>query len=881
MSSLPQGIVTFVFTDIEGSTKLWEAHPVEMQEALRQHDEILTTNFEEHGGIVVKHRGEGDSFFVVFTVASHALQAAAAVQKKLAETAWPIPQPICVRMAVHSGEAELRDGDYYGVTVNRCARLRSIAHGGQVVVSTATVELARVLETQELQLINLGTHRLKDIATPEQVFQLTSPGLKEEFPPLRSLQGPVNPLPIQVTPFIGREQELSELHERLTHTRLLSVLGPGGAGKTRLAIQLANEAMTNYPDGVWLVELAPIQEPSLLYQTVAAVFGLKEGQQQSIKEALIEYLGTKKLLLVLDNCEHLIDASAQLAAHLLQTCPQLQMIVTSREPLTITGETLWRIPSLSLPNPEEQHSVEQLLAYEAVRLFVDRAQAVQASFTVTKQNAAAVADICARLDGIPLALELAAARVKALSVEQIAARLAESFRLLSGGDRTRLPRQQTLRALMDWSYQLLNESERMLWRRLSVFAGSFSLEAAEAVSSGDGVDDFEIVDILSQLVDKSLVQSEGRDGEVRYRLLTTIRQYGQEKLLEAGEQEERMALFCAYYVTFIEHTAGGMHTPHMQGSTVKEWTRELSNLRVAMDWSQQSAASQPNMMEQAGRLISATDSFWSMLGITREGHDRLQIWLEGPQSRDFPHTRVHALLTAVNMTYLVDQQRAIAYIQEALSLANSLGEPSLQAKALYYMALGCHVLGQYQQAVALFDQAYVILKSLNADWQISSLLRFKAIALVNQSQDAEARLIIEEGLQLCRRLGDPHEEAALFRMLGSLALNEGRVDEAKRYYRESMVTTCELADKMCTLSGLGGVSLIAEAMGEAQLAAWLGGAYKELSTSIGGGMNVWLHRSSADIWAALETEQPAAWSSGREAGYDEAIARARAVVAEG
>jgi predicted ATPase/class 3 adenylate cyclase len=880
MPSLPVGIVTFLFTDIEGSTKIWEEYPVNMQEALRQHDEILSTIFFEHGGVVVKQRGEGDSFFVVFSIPSDAVRAACLVQEKLAKTEWPVPQSLRVRMALHSGEAEFRDGDYYGTTVNRCARLRAIAHGGQVVLSEVTAQLANGNLPSEITLLDLGSHRLKDLSTPEQVFQLIYPGLTEGFPPLRSLHSRQHNLPVQATSFIGRESELKELHTRLRQTRLLSLLGPGGTGKTRLSLQLAAESAEDFPDGVWLAELAPLQDHGLLYQTVASIFGIKEQNHLSLQEVLTNHLQSKQMCLVLDNCEHLIEQCAMLAANVIQKCPGVKMVVTSREPLNITGETIWRVPSLLLPNPDDHLSIEHLLKYEAVRLFVDRALSVQHSFTVSAQNASAIADICHRLDGIPLALELAAARVKSLTVEQIAQRLSESFRLLIGGDRTKLPRQQTLRALIDWSYDLLNESERIMWRRLSVFAGSIRLEAAEAICSGEGVDEFEVIDLLSQLVDKSLVISEEREGEVRYRLLTTIRQHGQEKLNEAGERDIVLEKHCDYYLAFIEKTAAGLRSPHMQAATVQEWAREIDNLRIAMDWSQQLATINPLFVDKAGRLISASPFFWPILGLVREGYTRLQVWLALPNCSAQTYIRAGVLLVAGNFSADTDLKQANLYIQESIEIARKLGDSRTLAKGLSFMGYAYNLTGQFQEAIEFMDEAYAILQEAKLDWETTELLRLKGFVLLKKQDLAGVKATAEQNLKLCRQLGNTHEEAATLRTFGILAVLDRQVFEAKRYFQESLAITCELGDKQCTHHGLGGISLVAEVCNEKELAAWLGGAFESFSETNGYGVGMYISPTANEIWTALKADLPEIWAYGRKASYDETVSQAISFVAE-
>jgi class 3 adenylate cyclase len=519
-TALPTGTITFLFTDIEGSTRLWEQHPEAMEAALTRHDALAAAVIQQHEGYLVKHRGEGDSLFAVFARAADAVAAAVALQQSLGAEAWPADAAPRVRMALHTGDAALRDGDYFGAAVNRCARLRAVAHGGQLLLSSATQELVRDSLPEEVSLRDLGEHRLRDLARPERVFQLLHTDLPADFPPLASLNTLPNNLPQQVTSFIGREKEMAEVKRLLGRavgsqpsavsggavscqpsavsedspdvtdsqqltadgTRLLTLTGSGGTGKTRVSLQVAADMLEGEGDGVWLVELAPLADPGLVPQAVATALGIREEPGKPLSQTLVDFLKPKHLLLLLDNCEHLLSACAELAEQILRNCPGVQILATSREGLNIPGETTYRLPSLSLPDPRQlAPTAESLSQYEAVRLFIDRATAAVPSFAVTNQNAPAVAQLCVRLDGIPLAIELAAARVKAMSVEQINARIADMFRLLTGGSRTALPRQQTLRAAIDWSYDLLSEKEKILLRRLSVFAGGWTLEAAEQV----------------------------------------------------------------------------------------------------------------------------------------------------------------------------------------------------------------------------------------------------------------------------------------------------------------------------------------------------------------------------------------------------------------
>ena len=527
MSALPDGTVTFLLTDVEGSTALWERSSEAMQAALARHDAIMADVVGRHNGIVVKSRGEGDSIFAVFGLARDAVAAAAELQRTLQTEPWPTETQLRVRMALHTGEAELRDGDYFGSVVNRAARLRAVAYGGQILLSQATEQLVQDHLAADLGLYDLGEHRLRNLERPERIFQLTAPDLPRESRPLLTLDTLPNNLPTQLTSFVGREREIAEVRALLSTVRLLTLVGSGGAGKTRLSLQVAAGLVDRYPDGVWLVELAALADPTLVPQTVAAALGVRDPGARSLTAVLAEHLQSKQILLVLDNCEHLVGACAELADALLHASPGLRILATSREALGIAGETTWRVPSLLLPDPRQLPTADRLLAFEAVRLFIERAVAAAPGFTITNANAPAVVQICQRLDGIPLAIELAAVRVKVLTPEQIAARLDDRFRLLTAGSRTALPRQQTLRALVDWSHELLTEPERLLFRRLSVFAGGWTLEAAEAVCADDAssgaqqaLDAFEILDLLALLVDKSLVLTDEHRGATRSRLIT-------------------------------------------------------------------------------------------------------------------------------------------------------------------------------------------------------------------------------------------------------------------------------------------------------------------------------------------------------------------------
>lgn len=616
MTELPSGTVTFLFTDIQGSTPLWEQMPEVMRPAVALHHSLLRQAIETNGGVVFKIIG--DAFQAAFPFAAQALIAAIAAQKALLSAAWPTQTgPLKVRMGLHTGPAEIEhtpDGIDYAVshTLNRAARIMSAGSGGQILLSREAADLVEQNLPPGVTLKDLGQHQLKGMARLEHLFQVCAPGLPDDFPPLSTSIIHPNNLPAQLTSFIGREAELQALERLVTEgaARLVTLTGPGGTGKTRLALQASARLLNSFPDGIWLVELAPLTDPSLVQLTVASTLGLHESPGRPILQTLIEHLGSKHLLLILDNCEHVVEEAASMAGYLLQACPRLQILATSREILGTMGETPFRVPSLALPGPQSA-TLEELAGCESVRLFVERARTGQPAFDLSEANAPVVARICQRLDGIPLAIELAAARVRVLTVEQIAARLDDSFRLLTGGSRTVLSRHQTLRALIDWSYNLLSPEERVLFVRLSVFAGGFNLEAAENVCSdlGSGINqsagDFNlaggvrldsdlILDLLTQLIDKSLViPIEGpvaggfeppTGAETRFRMLETIRQYARDKLHDAGGGTSVRDRHLAYFLLLAEEAE-----PYLRRGSQITWLdrldTELDNIRLALEWS--------------------------------------------------------------------------------------------------------------------------------------------------------------------------------------------------------------------------------------------------------------------------------------------------------
>jgi predicted ATPase/class 3 adenylate cyclase len=578
---LPAGTVTFLLTDIEGSTRLWESAPEAMEVALARHNGLLTGVIAGHGGAVVTSRGEGDSFFAVFGSAAAAVEAAGACQLALHAEPWPAGAALRVRMGLHTGEARAAGGDRVDhAPINRCARVKAAGHGGQVLVTQTTRDLVEGRLGGGFGLKRLGEFRLRDLAEPELIYQLIHADLPSDFPPLNTVH--VGNLPLPVSSFIGRERELEQTAAALGQARVVTLTGPGGVGKTRLALQTAGKVAPRFGDGAWLCELAPIREPAGVDDAVAAVFSLTARAGQSTPEALVELLRTKQLLLVLDNCEHLLEAAAALAGVLQRSCERLVILATSREGLGIEGEQLVPVPPLATPGAEAD--LTAIAEAEAVRLFAERAAAVKPGFQVTAQNAAAVAAVVRRLDGIALAIELAAARIPAMTVAELARRLERSFAVLAAGPRGAAARQQTLRATIDWSFQLLTGPEQALLIRLAVFAGGATLEAAEAVCSGEDIDADAVFELLASLVARSLVVAEDKGPGTRYRLLETIRQYGEQGLGAAGETERWHARHAGYYADLLRGVREHAHDTGAEMFWATRLSAEQDNLLAAWSW---------------------------------------------------------------------------------------------------------------------------------------------------------------------------------------------------------------------------------------------------------------------------------------------------------
>jgi len=886
LTAPPTGTVTFLFTDIEGSTRLWQDHPDAMRPALARHDHLLRQAIAEHGGYVFKTIG--DAFCAAFPTAPEALAAALTAQLALTAASGETETPLLVRMALHTGSAEERDGDYFGPPLNRVARLMAAGHGGQTLLSLAAQELTRDALPASSTLRDLGEHRLKDLGRPETVFQLLCPGLPAEFPPLRSLDNPdlPNNLPQQPTSFIGREAQVAEVKALLDKTRLLTLTGAGGAGKTRLSLQVAADLLTGEGDGVWLVELAALTDPALVPQAVADVLGVKEAGK-TIQQSLVDWLKAKRLLLILDNCEHLVATCASLAADILRSCPGVHLLASSREPLNVAGEQTYRVPSLSLPDPRRTQTVESLSQYEAVRLFIERAQAVQPSFSVTDANAPAVAQVCFRLDGIPLAIELAAARVRALPVEEINKRLDQRFRLLTGGARNRLPRQQTLRALVDWSYDLLMETERSLLRRLSVFAGGWTLAAAEGVCCGEDIEEREVVDLLTGLVDKSLVVYEEADaGAGRWRLLETVRQYAGDRLAESGESESVRGRSASWFLGLAEEAEEQLTGPE-QASWLSRLEAEHDNLRASLTWQEQSAAG----VEAGLRLAGALWRFWLMRGHLWEGRQWLGRALartetaggDGAAGGAASAARGKALNGAGGLARNQgDNAVAQSLYEESLTIRRNLGDQSGIAATLGSLGTVAYIQGDYVGARALNEEGLTIMRQLGSPLGIANAFSSLGSVAYIQGDYAAARALYEESLTIMRQLGSPLGIANAFGNLGSVTSAQGDYAGARALHEQNLTIVRQLGDRRGISTCLEGMAVAALGQSQPGRVARLVGAASALRESIGSALSA-VERERMDTALASACEAlgeaafAAAWDAGRAMTLEQAVEYALAV----
>ncbi|MGC2676500.1 MAG: adenylate/guanylate cyclase domain-containing protein, partial [Mycobacterium sp.] len=728
---LPTGMATLLLADVEGSTRLWETQPEEMTAALVRFNQTVSECIAAHGGVRPVEQGEGDSFVAAFARASEAVACALELQRA------PLA-PIRLRIGVHTGEVQLRDeGNYAGPTINRTARLRDLAHGGQTVLSGATEDLVVDRLPAGAWLTDLGTHPLRDLPRPERVVQLCHPDLRDDFPPLRTAETVVSHnLPVQLSSFVGRGAQMTDVEKLLVDNRLVTLTGAGGAGKTRLGVEIAARIAAEFGDSVWYVDLAPVTHPGIVPVAVARALGLPDQPGRSTMDTLLRFVRDRQMLVVLDNCEHLLDASAELVVALLGAAPGLTLLATSREPIGVAGEVSWRVPSLSL-------------AHEAIELFVDRARRARPDFAVDDDNAPAVGEICRRLDGMPLAIELAAARVRALSVAEILEGLHDRFRLLTGGARTAVRRQQTLRASVDWSHALLTEPERVLFRRLAVFLGGFDLDAAQAVAGSGDVERYQVLDLLSLLVDKSLVVAENSGGRTRYRLLETVRQYALEKLAESGEADAIRSRHRDHYTGLaglLDAPAGSDYEQR-----IEQAESEIANLRAAFLWSRENSD-----VELALALASSLQPLWLARGRFREGlagFDAVLTEDNAQHAEVAAVVRARALADRAVLATLMGAADSLDQAQEALAIAREVDDPALLARAL----TACSVIAVFANpalARAYFAEAIGLARALDDWWRLSQLLAWQAVGAAVAGDPIATRAAGQEGRDLAEAIGD-------------------------------------------------------------------------------------------------------------------------------
>lgn len=873
MSHLPTGTVTFLFTDIEGSTRLVQEQRERYPQVLSDCAQLIRRAVRSCDGREVDARG--DSLFIAFARARDAVTAAVEAQQAIAAHSWPERATVRVRMGLHTGEPVSTGTGYVGIDVHRAARICSVGHGGQVLLSQATRELVVNDLPQGTSLRDLGVCRLKDLALPEHLYQLVLPSLPHDFPPLKSLDLLPNNLPSQLTSFVGREREIVEVKTLLGRARLLTLTGVGGCGKTRLALQVAADVSDQFPDGVWLVEFAALANSDLVPQTVGSALGVREQSGKQLAETLTNYLRSKKLLLILDNCEHLLTAVSDFAQLLLQGCPSVHILATSRERLGIKGETLYPVPSLSVPDPLRLPPFEDLTQYEAALLFLERAKAIQRTFAITEHNARGIAQVCHQLDGIPLAVELAAAKTRALSVQQLAVRLEDRFKLLTGGSRTVLPRHQTLKAAIEWSYDLLSERERVVLRRLSVFAGGWTLDAAEYVCSGAPIDEREVLNHLAQLVEKSLVSADVQGEDARYGMLETVRQYAWDRLQESGEAASVQRKHRDRYLELAEQIE-----PELRGQRAgpQRLEAEHSNLRAALEWCKK----EEDGVEAELRLAGALQWFWYERGHWTEGRTRLEDALRRGGDAPGPPL-VKVLRGAAWLAWRQgDYGRATVLGNRGLALCRQLGDKNGIAWFLQELGIVAVHQGSYLAATTLFEESLTLYRELEDKWAISVALAQLGAAARHQGDYERAAAFYTESYSLSREVGNKGLVAYALRNLGRVALDKQDYERAIDHYGDGLRLSRDIGDRWMIEECLEGLAGVTSGLRRYEQAARLFGAAETLREALG------FHRSPLDqvehdrqvssTRAELgEAVFGAAWVHGRELPLEQTIEDALAI----
>jgi predicted ATPase/class 3 adenylate cyclase len=874
---LPSGTVTLLFTDIEGSTQLLHELGDRYADALADHRRLLRECFLERDGREVDT--QGDAFFVAFSRASDAVAAAAAAQRRLAGHRWPAGVQLRVRMGIHTGEPTLTAEGYVGVDLHRGARICAAGHGGQVLLSQTTRQLLGEHEPDAVSVRDLGEHRLKDLTQPQRLYQLVIAGLPAEFAPLKTLENRPTNLPSQPTPLLGRERELEAIGGLLGRaaTRLVTLTGPGGIGKTRLALQTAADALDDFPNGSFFVALAATSDPGLVMPTLAQTLGVREGPGRTIDEALGDYLGDKRRLLLLDNFEQVVEAAPEVS-RLLAACAGVKLLVTSREPLHLPGEQEYPVPPLSVPDQQTLHRPDPglLSQYEAVALFVERAQAVRPGFQITNDSARAVAEICIRLDGLPLAIELAAARVKLLPPKAILARLDQRLKLLTGAARGRPARQQTLRSAIDWSYELLHEPERELFARLAVFVDGCTLEAAEAICDPDGELGVDVLDTMASLLDKSLIrQQESRVGEPRFLMLATIREYALERLDADHDREAIRERHSQHFGQLAEDAEEGLRGPGQQ-AWLERLEDEYANLRAALTW-----LLEQQQTEQALQLVAGVWVFWMIRGYLREG----QRWSEEVLARA---DRSPPLLRARVMTILGefyrfqgDFERSIRVKQEALLVLRRTDQRRTAA-TLHDLGEIAQAQGQYEHALGLHEESLALRRQLGDKRGIAHALSGLADLAVRTGDLPRATALYEEVLKTAREVQDAS-------LAGYALVNLAHIARLQANGARAAVLLCQglsLASRQWEVAilveGLQEAAAVALGRDEAAMAARLYAASE--ATREASGLAPWFpdddDRNLAHARRQLGEDFAAAWSEGRAMTLKDAVAHALEIVTE-
>ncbi|MEO8288197.1 MAG: tetratricopeptide repeat protein [Chloroflexota bacterium] len=896
----PTGTVTFLFTDIEGSTKRWEHAPAAMQAAHSTHEAILRKAIAVNNGYAYKMIG--DAFQVAFSTASQALQAAIDAQVALHQQMWPDGAHIRVRMALHTGVTEERGDDYVGPALNRVARLLSAGHGGQVLISLAAQQLLRDTLPAEVTLRDMGSHHLKDLTEPEHVFQLVDRDLPSEFPPLKSLEGYPNNLPVQTTPFIGRERELGLVRSMLLQKdmRLLTLTGPGGTGRTRLALQVAADLVgaEEFEDGVFFVDLSSITDPAVVVSEIAHTLGVQEVAGQPIGDTLKEYLKNKRMLLLVDNFEQVLEAAPQIS-HLLRAASYVKVFVTSRAALHLSMEYEYSVPPLTLPNLEQLSSVQALIQNEAVALFVQRAQAVKSDFSLTEENALAVMSICRHLDGLPLAIVLAASRIKGLgSPQAILSRLGSRLKLLTGGATDLPTRQQTLRNTIEWSYSLLTAGEKKLFRRLAVFRGGRTLDAAEAVCNANADLAVDVLDGITSLVDKSLMYSvEGMGSEPRYMMLETIFEYAWEKLEESGESAAIRREHALYFMKMTEAAESQLREAG-QTTWLQQLESEHENLRAAL----RLGLNESNSLAVSLHLAGALYRFWLVRGYFTEGREQLAALLSRAQasslaapSDELASAMAKALLRIGGLAWAQgDYDVAHRDLQASLELYRSLGDKRGIARSLLNLGNVDYYRADRASARGFYEESLGIYRELSDKHGIATALLNLGNVDFYDEMYPQARSLMEESLVIRRALGDKQGVAQTLHSLADVALYQHDYEVAQALYKESLDLRRDLKDSWGIVECLEGLALVTvQALGPAQAksnvtaqadldvvhAARLWGAAEALRETIGtprppaelAGYELILNSTRAHV------DQPTwqmAWSEGRAMSLQDAIAYA-------